>query len=266
MNINSAKLIYFSPTETTRKVIEGIGQGLQAFTVDHIDLTRPEARTRTNAEMHDELAIIGSPVYAGRLSTDMISRFRRLKGNDTPAVIVVVYGNRAYEDALLELRDRAVESGFKPVAAGAFIGEHSYSTGAAPVAVGRPDREDLIKAKEFGTMIREKIRTIGALNELSQIMVPGNFPYKERSALTNISPVTQETICAKCEKCAAICPTAAIVVRDTVVTDRSVCIRCCACVKSCSTGARVMDDPRIRQVAEQLSMNCRIRKEPETFV
>lgn len=266
MNINSAKLIYFSPTQTTRKIIEGIAQGVQLVTVEHVDLTPPDARMRKLTEMHGMLAIIGSPVYAGRLPNDMVSRFRRLKGNDAPAVIVVVYGNRAYEDALLELRDLAVESGFKPVAAGTFIGEHSYSTGAAPVAVGRPDSEDLKKAKEFGTMICEKIRTIGALDELPRLKVPGNFPYKEGSALKNISPVTQETICAKCEKCASVCPTAAVTVRDTVVTDRSLCIRCCACVKSCSTGARVMEDPRIRQLSEQLSMNCRIRKEPETFM
>jgi ferredoxin len=266
MNINCVKLIYFSPTRATRRVLEGIAEGGRFGSVEHIDLTPAEAKIRELPEMNDELAIIGSPVYAGRLPNDMISRFRRLKGNDTPAVIVVVYGNRAYEDALLELRDLAGESGFKPVAAGAFIGEHSYSTGAAPVAVGRPDVEDLIKAKEFGTMIHEKIRTIGALDELSQLKVPGNFPYKEGSALANISPVTQETICAKCEKCASVCPTAAIAVADTVVTDRSLCIRCCACVKSCSTGARVMEDPRIRQLVEWLSQNCRERKEPEIFL
>jgi ferredoxin len=266
MNISSAKLIYFSPTQTTRKVIEGIAQGVRIATVEHIDLTPPEAGTRQLAEIHDELAIIGSPVYSGRLPPDMISRLRRFKGNDAPAVIVVVYGNRAYEDALLELRDRAFDAGFKPVAAGAFIGEHSYSSNATPIAVGRPDEEDLKKATEFGKMIHEKIRTVRALDELLPLQVPGNFPYKERGALPNISPVTQETVCAQCEKCASVCPTAAITVRDTVVTDRSLCIRCCACVKTCSTGARVMEDQRIRQVAEQLSMNCRKRKEPETFV
>jgi len=266
MNISSAKLIYFSPTQTTRKIIEGIAQGVRLAAVEHVDLTPPDAKTREFVEMHGELAIIGSPVYSGRLPTDIITRLRRLKGNDAPAVIIVVYGNRAYEDALLELRDLALELGFKPVAAGAFIGEHSYSTNAAPIAVGRPDVEDLTKAKEFGAMIHQKVRTIRALDELSPLQVPGNFPYKEASGLSGISPVTQELVCAKCEKCASVCPTAAVTVRDTVVTDRSLCIRCCACVKSCSTGARVMEDSRIRQVAEQLSMNCRKRKEPETFM
>jgi ferredoxin len=266
MNIRSAKLIYFSPTQTTRRVIEGIAQGVRIATVEYLDLTPPEAGTRKLTEMHDELAIIGAPVYSGRLPADMISRLRRLKGNDAPAVIVVVYGNRAYEDALLELRDLALETGFKPIAAGAFIGEHSYSSNATPIAVGRPDMEDSKKAKEFGEMINKKMRNMGALDEMIPLLVPGNFPYKERGALSNISPVTEEAVCAKCEKCASVCPTAAITVRDTVLTDRSLCIRCCACVKTCSTGARTMEDPRIRQVAEQLSMNCRKRKEPETFM
>jgi ferredoxin len=266
MNISSAKLIYFSPTQTTRKVIEGIAQGVGVVTVEHLDLTPPEARTRKFAEMREELAIMGAPVYSGRLPADAVLRLQRLKGNGAPAVIFVVYGNRAYEDALLELRDLALAAGFTPIAAGAFIGEHSFSTDIAPIAVGRPDAEDLAKAKEFGEMIDKKIRTIGTLDELPLLRVPGNFPYKERGALSNISPVTDEAVCAKCEECASVCPTAAITVRDAVLTDRSLCIRCCACVKACSTGARAMEDTRIRQAAEQLSMNCRIRKEPEMFL
>lgn len=266
MNINTVKLIYFSPTQTTRKVIEGIAQGIRIVAVEHVDLTPPDARTQKLPEMHDELAIIGSPVYSGRLPTDAVSRLQRLKGNGAPAVIVVVYGNRAYEDALLELRDLALEAGFKPVAAGAFVGEHSYSSNATPIAVGRPDVEDLKKAKEFGKMIHEKLKKMRTRDKIGPLQVPGNFPYKERSALSDISPVTHKVVCTKCEKCALACPTGAITVSDTVTTDRSVCIRCCACIKACSTGARIMEDSRIRQVAEQLSMNCRKRKEPETYM
>lgn len=265
MDVTTARLIYFSPTQTTRKVIEGIAQGVRIVTVEHIDLTPPEAMAKEFAEIHDELAIIGAPVYSGRLPTEMISRFRRIRGNGTPAVVVVAYGNRAYEDALLELRDLALEAGFRPIAAGAFIGEHSFSNGAAPIAVGRPDGEDMRKAGEFGRMVREKLKIMPAFDEMSPLQVPGNFPYKERGGLSNISPVTQERICAKCGKCAPVCPTAAITGRDTVVTDASLCIRCCACAKTCSLGARMIDDPRIRQVSEQLSMNCRERKEPETY-
>jgi ferredoxin len=266
MQINSAKLIYFSPTGTTRKVIEGIVQGVHIDTVEHIDLTSPDPKKRKIYEMHEELTIIGSPVYGGRLPFDMISRLQRFKGNDTPAVIVVVYGNRAYEDALLELRDLALGSGFHPIAAGAFIGEHSYSNNDTPIAVGRPDTEDLRKAKEFGEKIHEKLEKIGALDEMPLLRVPGNFPYKELQMLSNIAPVTQQTECTQCGECMEVCPTAAITVGETVVTDRSLCIRCCACVKICPSGARVMADQRMRQIAEKLSTTCHERKEPETYL
>lgn len=266
MDINSAKLIYFSPTHTTRKIIEGIVQGVQVAMVEHVDLTLPDAKKQKLAEMHDELAIIGSPVYSGRLPAVAVSRFRKLKGNGAPAVIVVVYGNRAYEDALLELRDIAIEAGFRPIAAGAFIGEHSYSGNETPIAVGRPDAEDLGIAVAFGKKIREKMGNIRALDQTGSLRVPGNFPYKELRMLSDISPATHELLCTRCKMCPLFCPTAAINSDDPSLTDKSLCIRCCACVKSCATGAKTMDDPRIKQAAEQLSVNCAIRKEPETYL
>lgn len=266
MNINSVKLIYFSPTQTTRRVIEGISQGLQVVNVENLDLTLPDAEIQKPQRWFEDLAIIGSPVYSGRLPAIVISRFRKLKGNGSPAVIVVVYGNRAYEDALLELRDVAIEAGFKPIAAGAFIGEHSYSTNYTPIAVGRPDVEDLGKAKAFGKMIREKMMNIRALDQMNLLQMPGNFPFKELRMLSGISPVTQEMLCTRCKKCTLVCPTAAINVDDPALIDKSLCIRCCACVKSCPAGAKTIDDPRIKQFAEQLSVNSSHRKEPETYL
>ena len=266
MDINSAKLIYFSPTKTTKKVIEFIAQGVQIATVKHIDLTPPDARRQRHAKIHGDLAIIGAPVYSGRIPAVVISRFRKLKGNGAPAVIVVVYGNRAYEDALLELWDVALEAGFKPIAAGAFIGEHSYSTSCTPIAVGRPDVEDLGKATAFGEMVREKMQNIRELDQAGPLYVPGKFPFKELRMLSDASPTTQENLCTRCKMCLLACPTAAINVDDPTLTDKSLCIRCCACVKSCPAGAKIMDDPRIKQAAEQLSVNCSHRKEPEMYV
>ena len=78
------------------------------------------------------MTILSAPVYAGRLPIEAVRRLRRIKAGEAPAVVVVVYGNRAYEDALLELQDLAGEQGFRPIAAGAFIGEHSYSTTGSP--------------------------------------------------------------------------------------------------------------------------------------
>jgi ferredoxin len=266
MNISSATLVYFSPTQTTKKVVEGVARGVRVDTVEHLDLTPPQAKTRECEEMNDGLAIIGAPVYGGRIPGDVAHRLRCLKGNDTPAVVIVVYGNRAYGDALLELRDLIAEMGFRLVAGGAFIGEHSFSNDSTPIAVGRPDAKDIEKAVEFGRVIRGKMGEIHNLDEVLPLQVPGNLPYEERGKASKTSPVTQEALCSKCGRCAAICPTAAVVLRETVITDQDVCILCCACVKNCPAGARVMRDAGVRRLAEWLTRNCRERKEPEVYV
>ena len=193
-------------------------------------------------------------------------RRRRIRASDTPAVLVAVYGNRAYEDALLELRDLAVEDGFRPVAGGAFIGEHSFDTSDTPIAHGRPDDADLRIVALFGQTVRAKMMGIGAPGEIGPLHVPGDHPYKELGKGTRVSPITQETICILCGTCAEACPTGVVTVGDAVVTDADGCILCSACVKSCPTGARIWDGPRIAKVSLWLSKEHGQRKEPETFV
>ena len=163
MNFNTIRLVYFSPTKTTQKILEGIAQGTAIGKVEQLDLTPPEAKTPGLDEMQDELVLLGVPVYSGRVPLEAVPRLQRLKANRTPAVIIVVYGNREFEDALLELKDLARESGFIPVAGGAFIGEHSFANDTTPIANGRPDPEDLLKAKEFGMKIQEKMKGIDSI-------------------------------------------------------------------------------------------------------
>ena len=123
MEVKQVKLIYFSPTGTTQKVLESIAKGITVEDVEHINLTLPEGARPTMPPFSDELVIIGAPVYGGRLPVHAINRFKQLKASKTLAIVIVVYGNREFEDALLELKNLATELGFNPVAAGAFIGE-----------------------------------------------------------------------------------------------------------------------------------------------
>ncbi len=265
MNIESTGLIYFSPTQTTRKVLEGIAQGLQVTNARYFDLTQPDAIPQNYQKTNQDLVIIGAPVYAGRLPSVMVSRFKQIQGNGLPAVIVVVYGNREYEDALIELRDIALEAGFKPIAAGAFIGEHSYSTTDLPIAAGRPDAGDMTVAREFGKAIRAKLMTATGISG-ECLQVPGNSPYKEVKPLPDITPSTNEARCTKCAACVSICPAAAIDPENPGCTDKERCIRCCACIKVCPVKAKLLDDPRIRQIVEWLHANVSVRKEPETYL
>jgi len=259
----SPGLICFSPTRTTRRIVEAVSEGLQAVDERWIDLTPPEI---ADPRVRGDLAVIATPVHAGRLPPIMVSRFRRLRGDGVPAVIIVVYGNRAYDDALLELRDVAVEAGFRPIAAGAFIGEHSFSSTGTLIAAGRPDAEDLQKARAFGATLQDRVAQNRALDRIDLVRVPGRFPYRELRTLPGVAPTTHRRLCTGCNECVAACPVGAIPASDPASATSGACIACCACVKRCSAGARLIDDSRIRRGAEQLAITCRARKEPETFV
>ncbi|MBN1614680.1 MAG: 4Fe-4S binding protein [Deltaproteobacteria bacterium] len=265
MNIRSLKLVYFSPTGTSRKIVEGIGRGIGAARTVRCDLTLPGGGAGHPAKMQEDLIVIGAPVYAGRIPGVAADRLLRLRGANKPAVVIVVYGNRAYEDALLELNGLARERGFMPVAAGAFIGEHSYSDAEKPIAVGRPDGEDLLAAENFGKTIRQRLDAIDRIDDLPALQVPGNIPLNDRMVLPAAPPVTREDLCTKCGNCVFLCPTAAIVLSERLTTDAQACIHCCACVKGCPEMARIMEDVSIRKIAQWLSTKFQQRKEPETF-
>ena len=272
MKIDSVTLVYFSPTGSTKRIAEEIAKGIGA-PVEHVDLTRPETKTRNSKEFGGELAIIGSPVYAGRIPVEVIRRLNRLKGHNTPTVTLVVYGNRAYEDALIELTDIVSELGFRPIASGAFVAEHSFSSPEVPIAEGRPDASDLRKAREFGAKIREKLLAAKNLGNIPHVVVPGIRPYrdefrKSRAAKPGTepaAPLTKQEVCTMCGKCVEVCPNAAITIGSAVETQRLACIRCYACIKNCPTGARVMVHPFFEREAKWLHDDFPERKEPETF-
>jgi len=266
MELTRQKLIYFSPTQTTQKVLAAVAEGTGISQTEQIDLTLPQAETLGKPEIHQELAIIGAPVYSGRVALEAANRLQQIKGNGSPAVIVVVYGNRAFEDALIELRDIATEAGFIPIAAAAFIGEHSFATADKPVANGRPDTDDLSAARGFGVDVQKKLGQLQTLDSGAPLQVPGSTPYKDRKPGGGVSPNTLEETCTLCGTCADVCPTGAITVGETVVTDKGRCIICCACIKSCPSGARVMEEPVMLKITDWLHTEFSARSEPEIFI
>lgn len=258
--VNTTHLIYFSPTGTTRKVSESIAKGLGAERIDHYDTTLPGAAL--NAAFTKGVAIIGVPVYAGRVPALCLNRLAGISAKQVPTVIVAVYGNRAFEDALVELRDIATEKGFHVIAAGAFIGQHSYSTPDRPIAEGRPNAEDLAAAVQFGQRIATKMKN-GVLNTPE---IAGNVPYKAPVSLGGIAPETNPEKCTLCGQCEAVCPTGVIRVAASVKTDAERCIMCCACVNTCTFAARALRHTMIEEKRTMLINNCRSAKMPTVFL
>ncbi|MBS1198896.1 MAG: iron-sulfur cluster-binding flavodoxin [Proteobacteria bacterium] len=261
MRIRTIRLITFSPTGTTRRIADEIALGFQGESIERLDLTLPTAASASISTTTTDMAIIGAPVYGGRLPVEAVRRFKAINDKGTPAVLLVVYGNRAVEDALLELRDLASSCGFKPIAAAAFIGEHSFSSDHTPIAPNRPYTDDLVQAFRFGTEVRRKMQR----QEFDLPQIPGNIPYRDHAKLPQTSAITIESACRKCRACLTACPTAAISIRDVIETNQKRCILCCACIKKCRHSARILPDAQIKQIAERLSATCREPKAPQTF-
>lgn len=210
-------------------------------------------------EIRETITVIVVPVYGGRIAETALERMDMIRGEASPVIPVVLYGNRDYDDALLELKDWCVAHGFTPVAAAAFIGEHSYSRPDRPIAAHRPNQSDLRRAMEFGTQIGKRIGRINSICEVGELMINGNFPYKEKSPKTPQTPQTVKELCTQCGFCIEICPVQAICLRDEIVSDVQTCIKCCACVKQCPNQARVFDTP----YTDILFKNCATRHKPE---
>ncbi len=218
--------LYFSATYTTKRVVEAVAAGLSNEVASY-DITND---TATDAVIipREELLVVGVPVYAGRVPAMAVERLRRFKGDNTPAVVVAVYGNRHYDDAVLELHDIMTECGFRTVAAGAFIAQHSIFP---KVGAARPDAKDLAEIKSFA----EKSLAVLA-GDFGAINIPGNRPYKVPGGIP-IWP-TASRKCNGCGACAKLCPTGAIDPAAPKGVHKEKCIKCGRCIVVCPTKAR----------------------------
>ena len=250
MKIQAIHTVYFSGTGTTKKVVSALAQTMaQALSVpveEHC-FNLPQAREQALAFGPADLVIAGVPVYAGRVPNLLLPYIKeKVTGDHTPAVAVVLYGNRNYDDGLMELRNVLADNGFLPFAAGAFVGEHSFST---VLGAGRPDGDDMALADQLAKGALEKL----AGEDLGQIPVAVNGcdpirPYytpRDRHGepikdFLKAKPVTDPDKCVRCGLCARICPMGSIDPQDvSQVTGK--CIKCCACVKGCPKGAKYFD-------------------------
>lgn len=251
MNIST---FVFSPTHTTESIVKAITSPFIGATITETDWTHSEA-----IEIKDDtdLVIIGVPVYSGLVPTTVLERIQNLKGNQTPIVLVSVYGNRGPDTATRELYEITSKNGFIPIAAAEFIGEHSFSTPIYPIAVGRPDSKDLKIANEFGREI-----SVALKNGLKPLKLADfdQSPHRERNPMKLEPPFKDLEKCTHCGKCVPACPQNIWPIGNT--NKKGECIGCCACLKVCEDDALSYQDT-IQGYSIKLNQLCQTRKEPQ---
>lgn len=274
MSFDKVYRVVFSPTGTSRKVADAIAGAMGCAGSVAVDVTL--GATAPVDICREAVAVFAVPVYGGHVPPVAKERLAAVSGNGTPAVVVVVYGNRDFEGAATELAEIVCGRGFNVVAAAAFIGEHSYSSEQYPIAAGRPDAADLDKAAAFGRDVAERLRSglavpvdVSALERPKQDavavtrFVDGAMKARMMSSKSPSVPVVPDaSACVHCGECAAVCPVGAIEPGREEVTDAGKCIRCCACVKICPQQSRVFDTP----FAPLLATNFKERKEPSVLL
>ena len=266
--------VYFSGTGTTEKtttrIAKRIAEKLNAD-CDTFSYTLPQSREQELAFSGDDLVVFGSPVYAGRVPNVLLPYLtKKVSGNGAIAVPVVLFGNRNFDDGLIELRNILEADGFHTVAAAGFVGEHSFSR---TLGAGRPDAQDEALMDQFAANVAEKV---AAMAELPQqpVAVRGEDPirpyYTPRDRqgtpinILKVKPKTDPTKCSGCGWCAAHCPMGSISLEDPAQVT-GICIKCCACVKGCPTGAKYYDDTGYLYHQHELEEGYARRAEPELF-
>ncbi|GAB1476659.1 EFR1 family ferrodoxin [Bacillota bacterium] len=267
MNIT---ILYFSPTGTTKKALgifgKKLAEALGVEAVKELDFTPKKNREIQYRFTEDDLVIMGLPVYAGRLPNVLKDFLGTIEGGGALGVAITMFGNRSFDDGLVELRDRMTEDGFKVIGAGAFVGEHSFSK---VLGKGRPLAEDVAQLEEFALAVAEKVKE-GNLN--TEFAVTGELPYRpyytpknmqgEPANFLKAKPLTSSA-CTDCKLCVKLCPMDSIDYDDTSLVP-GICIKCSACVKFCPVGAKYFDDEGFLSHVQQLETyfmdpkeNCR---------
>lgn len=249
--------LVFSPTDGTAKVAAAIARhwGELIETVDLCDAETDFSQFRFCA---DDVALITLPSYAGRVPAIAAERLRAIHGGGAKCILVCVYGNRAYEDTLVEMEDIARECGFEIVAAVAAIAEHSIMH---QYAAGRPDAADLSQLEAIAARIQEKL---DSPQPSGPFPIPGNRPYRKAGAASLVPKAGKG--CTKCGLCAAQCPVKAIDPANVKTADSKTCISCMRCVSRCPHHARTVNAALVSAVALAIKKACSVRKECELFL
>ena len=267
MRIREIHSLYFSPTGGTAKYAKAMAAGAAealACPAEVSSFTLPREREEVRHFSSDELLIIGSPTYAGKLPNKILPEFQeKLRGEHTPVLLFVSYGNRNFDNSLAELLSVLRANGFLPLAAAAFACRHAFSDRICPE---RPRVEELAAARSFAARAAEALKAADpAVLEAASLVftVPGDaeapyyVPKGEDGApakFLKAKPLTDLSKCLHCGACAAHCPMGSIDAADTSNVP-GICIKCQACVRGCKQGAKYFEDAAFLSHVRMLEQN-----------
>ncbi len=274
MQINRVLAVYYSATGNTGKIVRTIAKNA-ASALDvpfkQFSYTLPSFRETHYTFLPDDLVFFATPVYAGRVPNKLLPFVESgFTGGGAVAVPITVFGNRNFDNGLIELRNLLEQNGFHTIAAAAFAATHAFSDAITGI---RPDEADWQVIHGFTEAVVKKIRELTSIPD--PIQVPGdNPPLKYYTPLgvdgqptmfLKAKPQTHKDLCKACGICAANCPMAAISKEDPTQVPGT-CIKCQACVRKCPHHAKYFDDPNFLSHVRMLEQNYTTRKEPRVFL
>lgn len=260
MKMNELKLVYFSPTGTTRRVIMEIAKNIELKSISFDFTVHKDKRPAMQFKAND-FVLFGIPVYGGRVPKTFLEYFDSLEAPGTPAAIVATYGCREYEDALLELKTEVEKRGFKVIGAAAFPVEHSLVRSAG---LGRPNKKDMKVISDFGVQLNRRLKKEDSFDAIDT-QVPGNTPYTKYMT-HKLVPKTDVSECTECGSCAEKCPSGAISAKDPKKTDRKKCIGCSRCIRNCKQRARYIGKIKTKLIIHKLTKVCQNDKTADIFL
>ena len=251
-------IVYFSATDTTKTIVTELSREM-SNDLYIINITNMPIEEKHHIPSN-EILIIGMPVYAGRIPSVAIESIKNLYGENTPTILVAVYGNREFDDIFVEMQDILEHNNFKIIAGGAFIAQHSIF----PITgKGRPDEKDKKKIKEFAQLCKNKIEG-SQFEKIGRIELPGNHPYKKPGKIP--LKINVNTKCTDCGACIRVCPAKAIPEENPHITNFEKCIHCGRCIKVCKMKARNYRNPLYKIAETIFYLKNRKRKEPEFYI
>ena len=234
--------LVFSATGRTEKVLDVIS-GRWDGEKTRIDLSDPKLEGSRYNITAEDFCIFATSVFEGRIPAPALANLKKLSGNGAKILLVAVFGNRAVDDCLLEMKNETEALGFVPFAAIEASVQHSIITKVEPT---RPDSEDISELQAFADKVKQQL----AENKGGVLNVLGNYPYVEMGGLP-LHPKGNKK-CISCGLCAEKCPTEAIDKANPRLTDKEKCITCMRCVELCPVDAR--DFPAILVSAAHMAM------------